>query len=448
MTQALFTKFFGNRSRWPLWAQRLFHFLHIYSQDAERSELTKQASSMAYMTLFSLVPSLAAIFTLLGLFLPIMGEHGNIMNSARQFIFKNLATGSGAMVVDNLEKFISGLNLKKIGMSAFTGLLITLVILLRQIEEALNRIWMVHKARPMLTRFIYFWLFLTLGMLALSIILGLSTSYSITAMITKTTLAAADKADDIPILSMGFNWLFTCFLFFMAYKVIPNCEVKSNAARGGAILAGTLFYVISKLYTIYVTSFASYKSIYGTLAAIPIFLMWIYVCCLILLAGALLAWRWQTGWPDLNEDEAVTTALTPLDEHRNKSIQVLLPYVVMLSVYENFRSGKRSTVDTLTTDLHLPPNWVYESVQLLLDAGLLATAKVTTTMGASIDQILPTHPAELLRLSEMQKFTEEPVNLWITSWEPNSSPAIKQFVKNARQGALNEVVDSTFKSLL
>ena len=118
---------------------------------------------MAYVTLFSLVPSLAAVFTLLGLFLPILGEHSNLMDMARQFLFKNLATGSGTSVIEYLDRYIAGLNLKRIGMSAFAGLIVTLIILLRQIEEALNRIWMVHKARTMMTRFIYFWLFLVGG---------------------------------------------------------------------------------------------------------------------------------------------------------------------------------------------------------------------------------------------------------------------------------------------
>ena len=447
MTRALFTKFFANRSRWPLWAQRLFHYVMIYAQDARRSELSKQASAMAYMTLFSLIPSLAVVFTMLGLFLPIMGEHGNLMTTIRQFVLKNLATGSGTLVIDYLDKFIAGLNLKKIGMSAFTGLLITLVILLRQIEEALNRIWMVHQARPMLTRFIYFWLFLTLGMLSLSIILGLSTSYSLTSVITKTTIAAADKADNIPVVSMLLNWSFTCALFFLAYKVIPNCEVRTNAARGGAILGGTLFYFISKLYTLYVTSFASYKSIYGTLAAVPIFLMWIYVCWLIMLAGALLAWRWQSGWPELNDEKPVSTPLTPSDDHRNKSIQVLMPYLTMLTVFEFFRSGKKATIDSLTAELHVPYEWVHEAVALLRESGYLAIARQENEGdGDSRERIFPTHPAEKVKVSDITNLSESPLDLWIENWAP--SPAIKQFTRNIRHGRISAVEDSTFDSLL
>ena len=427
MTQAQFINILKDRSRWPLWAQRLFHYATIYSQDASRSDLTKQASAMAYVTLFSLVPSLAAIFTLLGLFLPILGDNSNLMNEGRQFLFKYLATGSGTQVVDYLERFIAGLNLKRIGMSAFVGLMVTLVILLRQIEEALNRIWMVHQARPMLTRFIYFWLFLTLGMFSLSIVIGLSTSYSVTAMITQKTLAAADRADDIPIISMTFNWAFTCLLFFLAYKVIPNCEVKNNAARGGAILAGTMFYLLSKLYTLYVTSFASYKSIYGTLAALPIFLMWIYVCWIVLLAGALLAWRWQNGWPPLDEDKTIEATVTSMDEHRNRGIRSMLPSLALLAVYDGFRNGKGMDRASITEELRLPYGWVHEAIELLRELGLVAFAKVAQSDKTEREQILPTLPADKMSHDQVTRLTNGPISDWLESWEPATSKNLKAY---------------------
>ena len=449
MNQIRFINILKDRSRWPLWVQRLFHYISIYVQDAERSDLTKQASAMAYVTLFSLVPSLAAIFTLLGLFLPILGEHKDLMDQGRQFLFKYLATGSGSQVIDYLESFIASLNLKRIGMSAFVGLIVTLIILLRQIEEALNRIWMVHQARPMMMRFIYFWLFLTLGMFSVSVIIGLSTSYSVMAVITKKTLAAADRADDIPIISMMFNWAFTCFLFFLAYKVIPNCQVRNKAARGGAILAGTLFYFVSKLYTIYVTSFASYKSIYGTLGALPIFLLWIYVCWLILLAGALLAWRWQNGWPPLEEEKTIESTQNQLDEHRNRAIRAMLPSLVLIAIYEKFRDGRGHDITTLVEELKLPYSWVFEAVELLRELGMIAHAKVIQPDKTEMDQILPTHPADKISMKDLTIMTETPVFDWLETWEPASSGSLQSFKKNAiTAGHSHALRDTTMASII
>jgi membrane protein len=450
MSQRRFTDFLKDQSRWPEWAQRLFHYISIYSQDVRRSDLAKQASAMAYVTLFSLVPSLAAIFTVIGLFLPIMGEHSSIMEYARQFLLKYLATGSGEDVVSYLEKFLAGLNLKRIGMSAFVGLIVTLIILLRQIEDALNAIWMVHTSRPMITRFVSFWLFLTLGMFSISVLVGLTTSYSVTAFITQKTIQAAGKADNIPVLSMVTSWAFTCLVFFLAYKIIPNCEVRNHAARGGALLGGTVFYIVSKLYGTYVTSFASYKNIYGTLAALPIFLLWIYMCWLILLAGALLAWRWQNGWPPMKEEKTIEMTENLLDEHRNRSIRGMLPALIMIAIYERFRQGKGHDVTSLVEELKLPYAWCYDAVSLLRELGLVAPAKVIQADKTEAEHILPTHPPEKISFKDLTTMTDAPVSEWLETWEPLSSESLKSFKKVAKSTGLDfhRVDAMTFASVV
>ena len=447
MTQLPFIKFFFDRRRWPLWLQTAVHHATIYIHDSQRTELTKQASAMAYVTLFSLVPSLAAVFTLLNLFLPIFGDNANLMEQGRQFLFKNLANGSGSTVVDYLQSFLAGLNFKKIGMTAFVGLLGTLVVLLRQIEEALNRIWMVHKSRPMLTRFVYFWLFLTLGMFSISVVLGLSTGYSATAFITKKTLAVAGKADDIFIVAATFNWAITCTVFFLAYKVIPNCDVTNRAARWGALWAGTLFYFISKFYTLYVTNFASYKSVYGTLAALPIFLMWIYVCWVILLAGALFAWRWQKGWPPLNEDKTLESATTALDEHRNRQLRVTLPWIALVLIYDQFRAGKSVGIGNIVAELDLPHAWVNQAVEMLCELGFIAFANLNETNSSTAESILPTKPADHLLVNEVSNKFELPLSDWLKDWPPAHSKGLQIIVQRLHDGAKNTDA-TTFSTLL
>lgn len=265
-------------------------------------------------------------------------------------------------------------------------------------------------------------------MFSISILIGLSTNYSATAFITKKTLAAADRAESVPVLSMLFNWAFVSFIFFLAYKVIPNCEVRSRAARVGALVAGTLFYVISKWYGTYVTSFASYKTIYGTLAAIPIFLLWIYLCWVILLSGALLAWRWQTGWPPLDEEKTLESTDTCADGQRNLAIRTILPSITLLTIYERFRDGKPNDVTSIVEDLKLPFGWVHESVEFLKEAGLVASAQVIQLDKTTAEQILPTHPADAVSLSRVAELSEAPITNWFETWEPSASKSLKDYV--------------------
>lgn len=434
MTESSIKRFLS-RDHWPLWAKKSHHYVTVYIKDMERSNLLKQASAMAYTTLFSLVPSLAAVFTLLGLFLPVLGSHSSLLDDARQFVFKNLATGSGTQVIEYLESFIAGLNLKKIGMSAFVGLLITLVLLLRQIEEALNSIWLVTTPRPMVKRFIYFWLFLTLGMFALSVVIGLTTSYSFTALLTKKTLAVADRADDIPIFSMTSSWLVGCFVFFFIYKIVPNCQVKNKPAVRGALLAGTLFYILGKLYTIYVGNFASYKSVYGTLAALPIFLLWLYVCWLILLAGALFAWRIQTGFPSREQDKTVETAKTQIEHLRNHAIRKRLPLLTLIAIHMKFAdgSGEGISTDELVAKFKLPHAWIHQATELLQDLKLIVIGSFTNNVDTGEgERWFPTNPSQSVSIAQFEEKLNSPLNEWVDAWTPEIPEDIKQLLVNEK----------------
>lgn len=418
--------------RWPAWAQHLWHCSVVYIQDVERTDLLKQASAMAYTTLFSLVPSIAAVFTLLGLFLPLLGNHADLLDSARQFLFKNLATGSGTQVVEYLEKFTASLNLKSIGMSAFIMLLFTLIMLLQQIEGALNRIWLVSNGRPMHMRFIYFWLFLTLGMLGLSVVIGLSTKNAFTTLLTKKTLAVADSADDIPIIAMTSSWLAGCAIFFLIYKVVPNCFVKNKSAGRGALLAGTAFYTLSKVYTLYVSKGTNYKSVYGTLAAMPIFLLWMYVCWVILLAGALFAWRWQTGFPNRSESKSIEAATTNIEKTRNHTIRTRLPLLTLLTIYGRFADGSGEGISTseMVSKFHLPHAWIHEAIDVLRDFGLVVVgqpAKLSLGINDN-ERWFPTQPAEKVTMERFFTMLSAPVDEWFEQWEGDISDELKRLV--------------------
>ncbi|MCX6116754.1 MAG: YihY family inner membrane protein [Proteobacteria bacterium] len=448
MTESYIKRYFAYE-KWPSWAKKYYHHTNIYFQDVQRSDLTKQASAMAYITLFSLVPSLAALFTLLGLFLPVLGSNAGLLDDARQFLFKYLATGSGTQVVSYLESFIAGLNLKKIGMSAFVGLLFTLVMLLRQIEDALNRIWLVTVARPMVTRFIYFWLFITLGMFGIAVVLGLSTSYSITTLITKKTLAVADHADSIPIISIAFSWLLNCLVFYLIYKVVPNCTVQNRSALRGAALAGTIFFILSKTYAVYVSKL-SYQSVYGTLAALPIFLMWIYFCWVVVLAGALFAWRIQTGFPPIETEKSIEAATSPLEHLRNHSVKTRLPLIVLVLIHKKFLDGDRTGISTgdLVKALKLPHEWVFDAIELLKHQSLIVSANVQDAGGLTgsggSERWFPTSNASSISVGSFLGQITSPLHDWIASWNPDLSPKIKQVLGEPER--LKN--DTTLESLL
>src|SRR5690606_19418926 len=130
----------------------------------------------------------------------------------------NLAAGSGAAVVTKLEEMMAGMNLSSVGLTSFAVMLFTLILLLKQIEESLNRVWLVRKARNMFTRVMYFWTFMTLGMAAVALILSMS-GFSLENILSE---ASADNSGIIPSLLA----LFAGFVFFfLLFKFVPNTNV-------------------------------------------------------------------------------------------------------------------------------------------------------------------------------------------------------------------------------
>jgi membrane protein len=416
-----------NFDSWPISLRLKCHQSWVLIQDLQRCDLPRQASAMAYTTLFSLIPSLAVLFTVIGLFLPLLGDQAGLFENLKGFLIRNLATGSGTQVVDQIQSFLSSLDLKKIGMSMFVGLLVTLILLLQQIEVALNRIWNVAKARPIITRFVYFWLFLTLGVFGIAVMFGFFARYGVTALLAKTSMAVVDRVDNLAFLKLVANWLAWCSVFFLVYKVVPNCFVSHKAALRGALLAGTAFYLLSKFYTTYVSSIVVYKSIYGTLAALPIFLLWMYFCWIVVLGGALFAWRIQKGFPPMDQDHLMEESSNRLDQIRNHAIRYRMPLLVLTSIYQEFETGKAKGISTnrIVSALHLPEVWIQEAIESLYELNMIAKVTISNddnnydnSDDKSDEELwLPTTPASKLDLNLVQNQINKSFEKWMTHWD-------------------------------
>ena len=263
-----------------------FSWLKVLQLDMSKTGMLRQASAMAYVTLLSLVPSLAVTFSLLSFFMP-SGLDTEIVEKLRHMLFSGLTEGAGDNVTSMLEGYIDGLNPGAVGVSGFVGLLLTLILLLRQIEISFNQIWRVEKHRNPLLRFLYFSLFLGMGIFLISL------GYSLLKNVGLRFLEQTDSLGSVPgsLEGMGIGFLF----FFITYKVVPNCRVRWKPAACGALFSAVIFTWAGKAFVYYGANIANYQVIYGALAALPLFLIWLYLCWVIILFGAVLSRRIQTG---------------------------------------------------------------------------------------------------------------------------------------------------------
>lgn len=247
-------------------------------KEALTENTMNMAASLSYTSLLALVPLATVMLSMFSIF-PVFS---NWSDHVQAFIYNNLVPAAGDIIKVNIDSFV-----KKAGRLTTFGLIflmVTALMMLSTIENSLNRIWRVHKGRSFSQRVLVYWAMLSLGPLLIGS--GLSiTSYLATSTSLKVLNGGVMSALGVNLLP----FLFECTAFVMSYLLVPNCKVKITHALIGGIIAAFLFQIAKKGFTIYVTTFNTYEVIYGALATLPIFLIWIFVSWCVFLLGAQIA---------------------------------------------------------------------------------------------------------------------------------------------------------------
>ena len=229
------------------------------------------AASLSFTTVLALVPLVAVVFSSLSAF-PVFEEWSS---GLEDFIYDNFVPAAGEVVRNYLSQFRAQAG--KLTAVGLAFLIVSALMLLFTIEETFNKIFRVRRRRSLIQRVVAYWAVLTLGPLLIGASLSLS-SYLI-------SLAASEAATQSAIL----RWLpfvFEVMAFLLLYVVVPNREIPIRNAFVGAVVGAVLFEAAKSGFAYYVVNFRSYEVIYGALATIPIFLIWIYVSWLVILLGA------------------------------------------------------------------------------------------------------------------------------------------------------------------
>ncbi len=235
------------------------------------------AGALSYTTLLALVPLTAAVLGVIAMF-PVWQRWGDALTI---FLFTNFVPKAAANVADTIRALAGNAR----GLTGFgaAGLVLTALLTMASIEDAFNRIWRVASPRRPIARFLIYWAALTLGPLLSVASLAIS-SY----LFSLPMVAAAEQSGFSKFGLALLPALLESIAFTAAYIAIPNRSVAFRHAFAGGALATTLFEIAKYAIAYYLTR-ASYQQIYGALAVIPIFLLWIWVSWLVVLLGATFA---------------------------------------------------------------------------------------------------------------------------------------------------------------
>lgn len=257
---------------------RLWRFLRFVFREFLGNNGLETAKSLTYMSLFAVVPLMTLVLSILSAF-PSFQVFGDRI---QDMIFERLLPSSSSQLEQYLENFAGqARNLTWIGA---VMLFATAYLMLVNIERSFNRIWDVAQLRKGLSSFLLYWSVLSLSPLLLGMGFAIS-SYITSLSLFETFTEVSDLIGGRKVVLGIFPVLLTTVAFTLLYVAVPNCGVRlKHALVGGAVVA-LMFVVVKWVFTRFI-AMASYEFVYGTFAAIPIFLMWIFICWMIILFGA------------------------------------------------------------------------------------------------------------------------------------------------------------------
>ncbi len=236
------------------------------------------ASALSYSSLLALVPLITISFALLAAF----DAFEQVRADLHEMLFKTFPGDISVTVSDQFTTFIDNANrMTGVGIA---GLGVVAVLLLNTITGGLNAIWRVSEPRPLVLRILVYWALLTLGPL----LLGASLSLSSYAFAVVQWSGVKDYTPPF-ITARLLPFLLAVVGFSLLFLVVPNRAVALKHAILGAVLTAFLMELLKSGFGYYLRHFPTYQLIYGALAAIPIFLLWMYLSWAAVIFGAELA---------------------------------------------------------------------------------------------------------------------------------------------------------------
>ncbi|MBI1853095.1 MAG: YihY family inner membrane protein [Planctomycetes bacterium] len=308
------------------------------------------AFALTYMTLLSIVPLLAFAFA--------VAKGLKAQDRLRPFIEQQFGPGLKE-VTESLFEAVKNTNAATL---SSIGLIFFLWAVLRGLstfESAFNIIWGVRRSRSLVRKFTDY-----LSVLAVSPIL-LVAAIGLTGLITTSTFAKEIVPSGFlrglaRLLPFVVTWAGYAFL----YKFLPNTKVRLRSAIVGGVLAGTAYQLVQWGYFHFQVGLVRYSVIYGALASLPIFLIWLQLGWMIVLIGCEIAYVYQ------HEDTLRLQGLVARASVAERERQALR---IVVRVTDQFLNGGEPwDKNSLAKSLGVHYQLVSELVDRLVETQLLA----------------------------------------------------------------------------
>jgi membrane protein len=344
-------------SPWRRRLRRLVRMVLVLARDLAFGQLNLRAMGLVYTTLLSLVPLLALSFSVLKAF--------GVYNQVEPMLLNFLAPlgEKSDEITARIMQFIANMNVGVLGSVGLALLLYTAVSLMQKIEESFNFIWHVSQHRSLGERFSRYLSVLLVGPILVFAALGITATVTSMALVQDiVSVGPLDRVAEEMGRLMPYALVIAAFTFI--YTFIPNTRVRFVPALAGGVAGGILWQTAGWAFAAFVAASTRYAAIYSSFAILILFLIWIYVCWLVLLFGASVAFYIQ------HPEYLVAEAGEPRLSNRMRE---RLALVIMGRIGEHFLAGRPAwTLQRLTQTLAVPMHAVQVVLEALESQGLLA----------------------------------------------------------------------------
>lgn len=331
-----------------------------------------RASGLTYITVLSLVPMLAFAFSVIkGL-----GAYDGLMVKVSAWLdgwlqAESAVTGeSGHTIrasIDRVLEFVHTTDVTKLGAAGFVFLMLAVLQLLGTIEGSFNHIWGVQRHRTLLRKLTDYLAMVILAPIFLATAVSLLPLIRADAAAVEEFLRVSLHLGGLLDLLVGLTSVFVMWVFFtFLYLTLPNAHTRFGSALLGGLVAGLLWHGAQIVHVEFQMGIARYNKLYAGFAAIPIFLAWLHVSWVTVLAGAELAFAHQS------EPAYRNIARTWPADHAFSEIVALRAMVRISRAF--LTAAPRPTAVDIAAELGVPPRPVESALGTLATRGLVAIA--------------------------------------------------------------------------
>lgn len=321
-----------------------------------------RASALTFYSLLSIVPIVAMAFGI--------AKGFGFQKLLEQQLFEKFP-GQDEVMIQIVHYANSLLENTKGGMIAGIGvafLLWAVINLLGNIERSLNAIWKINNLRTFGRKFSDYLSIIIIS--PILVILSSSVTVFITTQITLITQKIALLGIFNPFIFFILKLLPYCLvwiLFIFTYIVMPNTRVNFSSGFVAGVIAGTIFQVGQWAYIFFQVGVARYNAIYGSFAALPLFMIWLQMSWFIMLVGAEISFAYQ--YVDSYEFEPDCRDLSQIFK---KLISLQIAHLVIKAF---FRGEKPLTASKITQALEIPICLVQQILDELVEGGIFSYAE-------------------------------------------------------------------------